>query len=621
MAHPQVEQQPRFSESKSTTVTDTTMEDTKREEAEATQPTPQEITGTQTEPETKNDVAMTEKEAQAKKDEEEDMEYPHGVKLWIILGALCLAVFLVALDQTIISTAIPKITDRFKSIRDIGWYGSSYLLTATALQPTFGRIYTIFDIKYTFMTAIFIFEIGSLVCATAPTSNALIVGRAIAGMGTGGLFSGAIVILAYCLPLRKRPAAFGLIGGMWGIASVAGPLLGGVFTDEISWRWCFYINLPIGAVSIVVIYFFLRIKRENNPDGLSFKARILKLDLIGASILVPAVICLLLALQWGGSTYPWKNSRIIGLFVGFGLLTILFIYTQIRLGDRGTLPPRLFKNRNVVCALAFALFFGSGFFAIIFYLAIYFQSVKGSSATKAGIQLLPLLISTVISSIVTGGLITAIGFYVPVMLFCMVLFSIGAGLITTFTIHTPFAEWFGYQVLCGAGIGVGFQGGIVVVQTVLPLSDVPVATACVSFFQTLGGALFIAVAQTLFQNGLLTGIQKYAPQLPAQRFLRSGATQIREILKELGQEDALDEVLRAYVDGLRGTFWITASCAIAAFFCCLGLQWKSVKDGHGQGGISDVEAGKGKVGSVKSERVGDEVETGTVGKEKDETKV
>jgi len=274
-----------------------------------------------------------------------------------------------------------------------------------------------------------------------------------------------------------------------------------------------------------------------------------------------------------------------------------------------------------VCALAFALFFGSGFFAIIFYLAIYFQSVKGSSATKAGIQLLPLLISTVISSIVTGGLINAIGFYVPRMLFCMGLFSLGAGLITTFTIHTPFAEWFGYQVLCGAGIGVGFQGGIVVVQTVLPLSDVPVATACVSFFQTLGGALFIAVAQTLFQNGLLTGIQKYAPQLPAQRFLRSGATQIREILKELGQEDALDEVLRAYVDGLRGTFWITASCAIAAFFCCLGLQWKSVKDGHGQGGISDVEAGKGKVGSVKSERVGDEVETGTVGKEKDETKV
>lgn len=326
-------------------------------------------------------------------------------------------------------------------------------------------------------------------------------------------------------------------------------------------------------------------------------------------------------------------------------MTILFIYTQIRFGDRGTLPPRLFKNRNVVFALAFALFckstnhfilapksqttkltsnsVGSGFFAIIFYLAIYFQSVKGSSATKAGIQLLPLLISTVLSSIATGGLITAIGYYVPVMLFCMVLFSIGAGLITTFSIHTPFAQWFGYQVLCGAGIGVGFQGGIVVVQTVLPLSDVPVATACVSFFQTLGGALFIAVAQSLFQNGLLSGIQKYAPQLPAQRFLRSGATQIREILKELGEEDALDDVLRAYVDGLRGTFWITASCAIAAFFCCLGLQWKSVKDGHGQGEIADVEAGKGSgiAGSLSGERNDGDVGAEKSDAVKDETKI
>lgn len=623
MAHPQVEQQPRFSESKSTTVTDTTMEDSKREEAEAqteaTKPpaTTQDISGAQTETEKTNEVVMTEKEAQAQRDAEEDMQYPHGLKLWIILGALCLAVFLVALDQTIISTAIPKITDRFHSIQDIGWYGSSYLLTATALQPTFGRIYTIFDIKYTFMTAIAIFEIGSLVCATAPTSNALIVGRAIAGMGTGGLFSGAIVILAYCLPLRKRPAAFGLIGGMWGIASVAGPLLGGVFTDQISWRWCFYINLPIGAVSIVVIYFFLRIKRENNPDNLTITQRILKLDLIGASILVPAVICLLLALQWGGSTYPWSNSRIIGLFVGFGLLTIIFVYTQIRLGDRGTLPPRLFKNRNVVCALAFALFFGSGFFAIIFYLAIYFQSVKGSSATKAGIQLLPLLISTVISSIVTGGLITAIGYYVPVMLFCMVLFSIGAGLITTFDTHTPFAKWFGYQVITGAGIGVGFQGGIVVVQTVLPLVDVPVATACVSFFQTLGGALFIAVAQTLFQNGLLSGIEKYSPSLPSQLFLRSGATQIRELLRELGQEGELQNVLRAYVDGLRGTFWITAACAIAAFFCCVGLEWRSVKDGHGQG----KEKEEGKEGDVERDGGKEDLKEEDEVKEKDEAKV
>jgi len=571
--------EPKISESKRTSVTDTSADDNHENMEPSTAVTQDEKRDEKVMKE--DQKSLSEKPVSPTETPDDDADYPHGAKLVVILAALMLAVFLVALDQTIISTAIPKITDEFKSITDIGWYGSAYLLTATAMQPTFGRIYTIFSIKYTFIAAIVIFEIGSLVCATAPNSIALIMGRAVAGVGVGGLFSGAIVILAYCLPLRKRPAAFGLIGGMWGIASVAGPLLGGVFTDRVTWRWCFYINLPIGAISIGVIQLFLFIHRENNPDKLSFVQRILKLDLIGASIIIPAIVCLLLALQWGGSTYPWSNSRIIGLFVGAGGLIVLFILSQIRAGERGTLPPRLFKNRNVVFAMAFAFFFGAAFFALIYYLAIYFQSVKGSSATKAGIQLLPLLISTVLSSILTGALISVVGYYVPVMLVCMVFFAIGSGLITTFALHTSTAKWFGYQVLAGAGVGVGFQGGILVVQTVLPLVDVPVATACVSFFQQLGGALFIAVAQSLFQNGLVEGITKYSPTLDPQIFLHSGASEIRSILKGMGQEDQLDGVLQAYVDGLTRTYWVTCACAIAAFASACGLQWKSVKDGDG----------------------------------------
>ncbi|KAF4637947.1 hypothetical protein G7Y89_g133 [Cudoniella acicularis] len=598
-------------ESKSTSVAETTLEDSKKGDLQ-TSNTTLEKESNMAEQIHDETVADAKETNPADVEDESAMEYPHGLKLVVILGALCLAVFLVALDQTIIATAIPKITDKFNSIKDIGWYGSAYLVTATALQPTFGRIYTIFSIKYTFLTAILIFELGSLVCATAPSSVALIVGRAIAGMGTGGLFSGSINIMAYCLPLRKRPAAFGLIGGMWGIASVAGPLLGGVFTWVVLSTGLEHLlissvieyhgdgaftssesSLPIGALAVTVIAFFLHIHRENNPDNLTVGQRILKLDLVGASILVPAVVCLLLALQWGGSTYPWSSSRIIGLFVGFGILITLFIISQLYLGDAGTLPPRLFKKRNVVLAFTFAFLFGAGFFALIFYLAIYFQSVKGSSATEAGIQLLPLLISTVLSSITTGGLITVIGYYVPVQLFCMALFSIGAGLITTFDLTTPLSHWFGYQVICGLGIGVGFQSGVIVVQTVLPLSDVPVATACVSFFQTLGGALLISVAQTLFQNGLLSGIEKNAPQLPAQLFLHSGATQIRQILAEINQEEALDVVLQAYVDGLTHCYWITTACAIAAFFIVCGLEWRSVKKGHGQEKEKSKDAEKG----------------------------
>jgi hypothetical protein len=310
----------------------------------------------------------------------------------------------------------------------------------------------------------------------------------------------------------------------------------------------------------------------------------------------------LLALQWGGSTYPWKSAKVIGLFCGAGVLFCIFVASQLKLGDKATLPPRLFKDRNVLCAFAFAFFFGSGFFVLIFYIAIYFQSVKGSTATEAGIQLLPLLIATVLSSIATGGLITAVGYYVPVQIVSMILFSIGSGLLTTFDLHTPLAKWFGYQVLAGSGIGVGFQASVLVVQTVLPLKDVPVATAMVSFFQSLGGALFIAVAQSLFQHGLTDNIRRGAPELDPQIFLRSGATQIRTILAGLGAEDRLEVVLQGYVDGLTHTFWISTACAIAALFVCFGLEWKNIKKGDGQGtGKKAKDEESGREESVKEE--------------------
>lgn len=236
--------------------------------------------------------------------EDDDNEYPSGIKLYLVILSLCIAVFLVALDQTIIAPALGAITGEYSSVKDIGWYGSSYLLTSTALQPLYGKVYRIFDIKFSFLGAVALFELGSLISAMAPSSTVFIVGRAVAGMGSAGLFSGSIVILSYALPLRKRPIMFGMFGCMWGIASVAGPLLGGAFTDHLTWRWCFYINLPIGGIAMIVIFFFLNIARDNNPDGLSIPARIWELDLAGAAVLIPAIIMLLLALQWGGAQFP-----------------------------------------------------------------------------------------------------------------------------------------------------------------------------------------------------------------------------------------------------------------------------------------------------------------------------
>lgn len=428
-----------------------------------------------------NGVEKAENELAEPEEAKVASDYLTGLKLVTLIIALCLVVFLVALDQTIIATAIPKITDRFNSISDIGWYGSAYFLTSTSLQPTFGRVYKVFNVKTVFLLAIGVFELGSLVCAVAPSSKALIVGRAVAGMGVGGIFSGALVIIAHSLPLQKRPMIFGTFGAMWGLASIAGPLLGGVFTEKVSWRWCFYINLPIGAFSVAVVLLVLHIRRDPNDAKKPYLDRVKELDLIGASILVPGIICLLLAVQWGGSTYPWNSSRIIGLFVGAGLLIIIFIYSQIRLGDKATLPPRILKQRTVGAAGAFVFFFGAAVFVLMYYLPLYLQAVKGSSPTRSGIQILPFMLSAVLTSILAGVYVTLVGYYTPLLIFSAALMTVGAGLITTFGVDTVFGKWFGYQIITGLGAGVGFNVPLVAVQTVLPLEDIPIGTVSTMF--------------------------------------------------------------------------------------------------------------------------------------------
>lgn len=213
------------------------------------------------------------------------------MKLWILSLGLCLTTFVIALDNTIIATAIPKITTVFNSLEDVAWYGSSYLLTTCSLQPSFGKVYTYFDVKYTYLFALVLFEIGSVICAAATSSPMFIIGRAIAGAGAAALFSGGMTIIGYSVPLRKRPIYIAALSSMFGIASVVGPILGGAFTDRISWRWCFWINLPFGAVSLAVVFFFFT-NPEREYSHIPIKDRLKEVDFLGAVFLICGIVSL-----------------------------------------------------------------------------------------------------------------------------------------------------------------------------------------------------------------------------------------------------------------------------------------------------------------------------------------
>lgn len=532
---------------------------------------------------------LNEAEALERPVEEPEAEYASGLKLVTIMVALCLAVFLVALDNTIIATAIPRISDQFRALNDVGWYASSYLLTTCAFQLLFGKFYTFFSIKWVFLTAIALFELGSLICGVAPSSVTLIVGRAIAGVGSAGIFSGGLIIIAYSVPLSKRPIYTGLVGAMYGVASVAGPLMGGAFTDHLTWRWCFYsrlkrlgppcstanwfaVNLPIGAFTFALITLFFKSPKREKEAAIGFRARLQQFDIPGTIVFIPGVVCLLLALQWGGTAYPWSDGRIIALFVMFGILIIAFVGIQIWKGDNATVPPKIMV-RSVVAGSWFGFCLGGAFFTFVYYLPIWFQAIQGVSATESGIRSLPLILAQVLASVLTGVLITVIGYYTPFLYVATILMSIGAGLLTTLTVTSGAGMWIGYQILFGLGTGSGFQQPLIAAQTVLPLEDVPIGTSVVMFVQLLGGALIVSVAQNIFGNALVTNLHANVPGLNPAAVTRSGAT---NLLSVVGPE-FIDKVLIAYNAALTKTFQIPLVLACLSLFGAILMEWKSVK--------------------------------------------
>ncbi|OAA56295.1 efflux pump antibiotic resistance protein [Niveomyces insectorum RCEF 264] len=497
-------------------------------------------------------------------------EYPKGMKLGVIVLALALSIFLMSLDFTIVATAIPKITDQFHGLGDVAWYGSAFFLTVGGFQSTWGKAYKYFSLKYCYLAAIGVFELGSLICGVAPNSPALIVGRAIAGIGAAGIGSGSYTLIAVTAEPKMRPMFTGLIGAAYGIASVIGPLIGGAFTDKVSWRWCFYINLPIGGLSAAIILLFFRTPSRAKPAEATLREKLLQMDPVGTVLVMGAVISYVLALQYGGQTDPWNSGKVIGLLVAFGVLALLFAGWEWYNAERAMIVPRLIVKRTVWVNSLFAFFFASAYFTIIYYLPIYFQSVDNVSPTQSGIRNLPLIIAVTIGTIVSGGTISKTNIATPFLPPFTAIAAVGTGLLYTLDVGTGSGKWIGYQVLAGIGYGFVFQIPMIYGQANAEREDLAITTSVIMFFQTIGGAFMLSAAQSAFVNHMLVELPKKAPTVVPLTVVNTGAT---EIWSTFGP-DVLPGVLQAYVSGIRVAFAIAIGGVGAAFAISFFSSWK-----------------------------------------------
>ncbi|KAK8076205.1 hypothetical protein PG994_003477 [Apiospora phragmitis] len=499
----------------------------------------------------------------------------YGLPLFALTAALSMAVFLVAMDVNVIATAVPHITGEFRSLEDVGWYGSAFLMTTCGFQVLFGRIYTIFPAKWTFVSAILVFLAGSLVAALASSSPIFIVGRAIQGMGTSGILSGGLIIIAQVVPLRMRSFIGGAIGAMEGVAMISAPVLGGVLTDKLSWRWCFYINLPIGGFVLIVVFLFLRIPEGNRPkiaEKSTFLQTLYQLDVIGAALLMPPIICLLLALQDAGTGQSWNNPQVIGLLVTSIVLFAVFAYSQHRHADVAMIPFRIIKQRSVLAGFWYILCTSSALVIMTYFLPLWFQVVKGASPIQSGVGLLPMLLGVIFCVIISGFLVSWLGYYTPFML-------LGTVLIRPLDHHHPGHPkvlLVLFPVLFGAGIGVGFQQPIIGCQAALPKEDIPVGTSIIVFGQTIGAAVVLSAGDSVFQTRLTANIKEYlgiSLENSAQ-ILQAGPNSVVSMLAP----EQLPVLVAAVNKTMDQVFYVSLVMAALSVFGALGMEWRSVKN-------------------------------------------
>jgi EmrB/QacA subfamily drug resistance transporter len=400
-----------------------------------------------------------------------------------VLGALMLTLLLAALDQTIVSTALPTITSDLGGLEHLSWVVTAYLLASTASTPIWGKISDLYGRKLMLQSAVVVFVVASALAGLSQTMGQLIATRALQGLGGGGIMVLVMAVIADLIPPRERGKYAGLFGAVFGLASIVGPLLGGFFTEQLSWRWIFYINLPLGIAAFAILGAVLHLPRHYAKH---------KIDWLGAALLVAGVAALLLVTVWGGQQYAWGSPEILGLAVTGVVALALFVWQENRAAEP-MVSLSLFRDRVFTVSSGIGFVVGFAMFGSIVYLSIYLQVVYGSTPTEAGLQLLPLMGGMLVTSIGSGLLITRFGRYKIFPIIGTVLSTIALYLLSNLGADTPYWQIALAMLVLGTGLGNVMQVLVLAVQNSVPQREIGAATSASTFFRSIGGSFGTAV--------------------------------------------------------------------------------------------------------------------------------